>query len=364
MNLKKIGRITFKIFFSLFGASFGLLLIQILQNSGFLLYPDNNYLNFAVKGISAVIFALIFFIISGSVIEFILKVLKTVESNLMERSLSEILIGTGFLIIGLIIAFLMNQLIDSMEFGLIGGFLSVTIYILFVYLALSLAMKNTESIVESIKNINWINRGRSQDKSLLCEKKILDTSTIIDGRILSVIETGFLEGDFLLPVFVLEELQTIADSSNNLKRTKGRRGLEIVNNLKESQYINLVLTDKDYPEIEEVDSKLLKLAQDVGGKVVTNDYNLNMVAEVQDIEVLNINELANAVKPVAIPGDTMEVDIIKEGESKNQGLAYLDDGTMIVVEDGYNSIGNHETVTVTSVLQTNAGKMIFAKIDV
>ena len=194
------------------------------------------------------------------------------------------------------------------------------------------------------------------------EKKVLDTSAIIDGRILEIAKTDFLEGPLVLPVFILEELQHIADSSDSLKRNRGRRGLEVINNLQSLENIEVIILDKKYPEIIEVDSKLVKLALDEGYKIITNDFNLNKVAKVQGIKVLNINELANALKPIAIPGETMYVQIIKEGQEQDQGIAYLDDGTMIVIENGKDLIGQAKEVTVTSVLQTNAGKMIFAKV--
>ena len=166
----------------------------------------------------------------------------------------------------------------------------------------------------------------------------------------------------MLPLFILEELQHIADSSDSLKRNRGRRGLEVMNGLRELKQIEVIIVDKMYEEIEEVDSKLIKLAIDDKAKIITNDFNLNKVAEVQGVPVLNINELANSLKPIAIPGETMYVQIIKQGQESNQGVAYLDDGTMIVIENGKSHIGESKEVIVTSVLQTNAGKMIFAKI--
>ena len=191
--------------------------------------------------------------------------------------------------------------------------------------------------------------------------KVLDTSVIIDGRIVDIIETDFIEGELIISEFVLEELQHIADSPDDLKRERGRRGLDIVNAIKKSDKINLKITDQDYPEIKEVDSKLLKLAMDLGAKVFTNDYNLNKVADVQGIPVLNINDLANALKPVVIPGERMRIDVIKEGKGKNQGVGYLDDGTMVVVEDGDKFIDQTINAVVTSVLQTSAGRMIFVR---
>lgn len=193
------------------------------------------------------------------------------------------------------------------------------------------------------------------------EYKILDTSVIIDGRIADILATGFLDGTIVIPLFVLAELQHIADSSDTLKRTRGRRGLDILNRLQKEESIKVEMYEGDFEEISEVDSKLVKLAKVMQGKVVTNDYNLNKVCEFQNVAVLNINDLANAVKPVVLPGEKMTVLVVKDGKEHNQGVAYLDDGTMIVVEDGRKFINDTIQVEVTSVLQTSAGRMIFAK---
>jgi uncharacterized protein YacL len=192
--------------------------------------------------------------------------------------------------------------------------------------------------------------------------KILDTSVIIDGRIADITETGFVEGPLLIPQFVLGELQHIADSSDPVKRTRGKRGLEVLHHIQKQANVDVKIVDTDYPSVKEVDSKLIELAKEVHGKILTNDSNLNKVAELQGIEVLNINELANALKPVVLPGEEMNVKILKEGKEMGQGLAYLDDGTMIVVDNGRRQIGKTIDVVVTSVLQTPAGRMIFARL--
>lgn len=192
--------------------------------------------------------------------------------------------------------------------------------------------------------------------------KILDTSVIIDGRIEGLCEAGFIEGTVLIPRFVLEELQQIADSSSPTRRVRGRRGLEIVTRLQSQGPIPVEVVDKDYPEIKEVDQKLIRLAKDLNAKIITNDYNLKKVANIQGIKILNINEAATALKPILLPGETLRVNIIKEGENPGQGVAYLDDGTMVVVEGGKDYIGREIEVIVTSVLQTTAGKMIFSEV--
>jgi uncharacterized protein YacL len=192
--------------------------------------------------------------------------------------------------------------------------------------------------------------------------KILDTSVIIDGRIADITETGFVEGPLLIPQFILSELQHIADSSDPVKRTRGKRGLEVLHHIQKQVNVDVRIVDNDYPAVKEVDAKLIELAKEVRGKIVTNDSNLNKVAELQGIVVLNINELANSLKPVVLPGEEMNVKILKEGKEMGQGVAYLDDGTMIVVDNGRRQIGKTIDVIVTSVLQTPAGRMIFARL--
>ena len=192
--------------------------------------------------------------------------------------------------------------------------------------------------------------------------KILDTSVIIDGRIADIAETGFLEGSFIVPKFVLEELQYVADSSDDLRRTRGRRGLDILKRLQQQNPTRVEFIEDDIPTAAGVDSKLVGLALKTHGKILTNDFNLNKVAELQGIEVLNINQLANAMKPAVLPGETLHVQILREGKSQGQGIAYLDDGTMVVIENARRYIGREEEIAVTSVLQTTAGRMIFSEI--
>ncbi|MGQ9570995.1 MAG: PIN/TRAM domain-containing protein [Thermodesulfovibrionales bacterium] len=210
----------------------------------------------------------------------------------------------------------------------------------------------------SIADIFRLFRGQGLEENL----KILDTSVIIDGRIADVCESGFLEGIFILPQFILQELQHIADSPDPVKRARGRRGLDILHKIQKMSNITVKIVEEDFPKIKEVDSKLVALAKLLNAKVITNDFNLNKVAELQGISVLNINELANALKPVVLPGESINVFILKEGKEYNQGVAYLDDGTMVVVENARRLIGKNADVTVTSVLQTTAGRMIFSKL--
>ena len=193
-------------------------------------------------------------------------------------------------------------------------------------------------------------------------KKILDTSVIIDGRVADLCETGFLEGTFLVPQFILHELQHIADSSDSLKRARGRRGLDVLHKIQKMVDIDVCIIDDDFPNVKEVDSKLVVLAKKVGAKVITNDLNLNKVAELQGVRVLNINELCNALRPVVLPGEAIRVFVLKEGKEAGQGVAYLDDGTMIVVDNAKRQIGRNADVIVISVLQTTAGRMIFTRL--
>jgi len=191
--------------------------------------------------------------------------------------------------------------------------------------------------------------------------KVLDTSVIIDGRIADVCETGFVDGTLVVPQFVLKELQLVADSSDALKRNRGRRGLDILARIQKMASVEVIISDMDFPTVREVDLKLIELARVLKGKIVTNDFNLNKVAQLRGIEVLNINELANALKPVVLPGEFMKVFILKEGKEYNQGVAYLDDGTMVVIDNARRLIGKNIDIVVTSVLQTTAGKMIFGR---
>src|SRR5262245_43102956 len=200
-----------------------------------------------------------------------------------------------------------------------------------------------------------------RDSSQLHQYKVLDTSVIIDGRIADICETGFLEGTLVVPQFVLRELQQVADSSDSLKRNRGRRGLDILQKIQKMANVQVQIVETDFPEIREVDLKLIELARRMQGKIVTNDFNLNKVAQLRGVPVLNINELANSLKPVVLPGEVLRVFIIKEGKEQGQGVAYLDDGTMVVVDQAKKALGKTIEVTVTSVLQTTAGKMIFCR---
>ena len=229
------------------------------------------------------------------------------------------------------------------------------IIVVLPYLGLMLGARKGEWL-EPAKLVSLFKDARPQKRF-----KILDTSVIIDGRVAEIVETGFLDGTLIVPQFVLKELQFVADSSDPLKRNRGRRGLDILQRIQKMSGVEVVVSDLDFPQVKEVDLKLIELARSLLGKIVTNDFNLNKVAQLRGVEVLNINELANVLKPVVLPGEAMSVFILKEGKEYTQGVAYLDDGTMVVVDNARQRIGKNVDIIVTSVLQTTAGRMIFGK---
>jgi len=261
------------------------------------------------------------------------------------------------LILGLIMAKLVTDAVSLAKVTEVNlSLIRVTLTLVFCYLGMIIGLRGKDEFNIIIPYI----RLRRQDQ--LEEVTILDTSIIIDGRIVDICKTKFLEGRIILPRFVLKELQQIADSTDPIKRQRGRRGLEILNTVKKEAGVEISIQEEDFPEVQEVDAKLVKLAKLLAGKILTVDFNLNRVATIQGVKVLNINELANALKPVVFPGEAMHVKVLKEGKEHNQGVAYLDDGTMVVVEEGRRLIGQDAEVVVTSVLQTQAGRMIFTKL--
>ncbi|HHP50856.1 MAG TPA: PIN/TRAM domain-containing protein [Moorella mulderi] len=289
---------------------------------------------------------------------FIWQGIRWIEDRLQKIPLQEILSGALGLISGLIIANLIGTSFYRLPW--IGPYISMVANLLLGYLGWSVGSKRREDIWALF---TYLPRRGSRDKkeeARACPK-ILDTSVIIDGRIADIIKTGFIEGTIIIPAFVLEELRHIADSPDSLRRNRGRRGLDILNKIRKETGITVKVVDTDFEDLTEVDSKLVRLAQKLSAAILTNDYNLNKVAELQGVKVLNINELANAIKPVVLPGEEMTVQIIKDGKEMGQGVAYLDDGTMIVIENGRRYMGQTIPVQVTSVLQTAAGRMIFAR---
>lgn len=293
--------------------------------------------------------------------------LGKVLTNLHRATLQEVVAGASGLCVGLLIAVLLTIPIPR-SIPVIGEYIPLAVTLVLGYIGASVALKKKDEVLQLL-NVVPARTERSSVRDRVnswgiqssVPAKILDTSVIIDGRISDICSTGFIEGILYVPNFVLEELQHIADSSDVLKRNRGRRGLDILNKMQKERKVIVKVLDRDVDDATEVDSKLVKLAKMLGAKVVTNDFNLNKVAELYGVEVLNINELANAVKPVVLPGEEMTVHIIKDGKEQGQGIGYLDDGTMIVVDGGRRYIGENVGVMVTSVLQTAAGRMIFAK---
>ena len=304
--------------------------------------------------------AIMFFCLSNKFIASIVWLTRRIEARLQPVPTLDILFGTFGLIIGLIIAYLISSPISHIKLSWLSGILTTIVYLLFVYLGIGIAVNRADEFSKLI-TLRKSHREKAPAGQEYNKPKILDTSVIIDGRISDICKTGFIEGPIVIPDFVLKELRHIADASDTLKRNRGRRGLDILNRMQKELDIPVEICEMDFDDIPEVDSKLLKLAQVLNGMVVTNDYNLNKVAEFQGVSVLNINELANAVKPVVLPGEEMYVQVIKDGKEMGQGVAYLDDGTMIVVDGGKKHVGESISVMVTSVLQTAAGRMIFAK---
>ena len=314
-----------------------------------------------IFGAAGLLLGIIFFIFSPHIIDASVEFLRKMEAALSEMALSEIFLGVVGLVVGLVIAFLISTLTAGIPIKWLELMVNIVLYLTLGYLGWTTVTRRKGEI----NMPGWFKRG-TKDKtgktSNTARPKVLDTSVIIDGRIADICRTGIVEGTLVVPAFVLQELRHIADSADSLKRNRGRRGLDILNKMQEELDIPIRVNETDYEDIAEVDAKLLRLAYDIGGVVVTNDYNLNKVAGVQRVPVLNINELANAIKPVVIPGEEMTVTVMKEGKEAGQGVAYLDDGTMIVVDGARKRVGETMDVTVTSVLQTAAGRMIFAKI--
>lgn len=352
------------ILFVLAGTTLGISLLPIAWTA--IGQADSMWLNNNVT--NGLIGAIIFFLLSLLLADYISAAITKIEKKISEFSLMYLLFGTIGTILGLVLGAILAIPFYNWDIPFLKGFMPIILMVILGYFGFrigtirieewkklfSIKSKKTEPQVEQ----QMLER-RIEDH--FHKYKILDTSVIIDGRIYDIAKSGFLEGVILIPNFVLYELQYIADSGDSLKRVRGRRGLDILNALQKEEGIAVEMYDGDFEDISEVDSKLIKLAKMLDGIVVTNDYNLNKVSEFQNVPVLNINALANAVKPVVIPGEDMEVLVVKAGTERQQGVAYLDDGTMVVVEDGQHYMNERIQVVVTSALQTAAGRMIFAK---
>ena len=362
--LKKLLRGIFSVIGLIIGYFISQMLLTIPQIAG-LAYLLTTISKVIFVIIISFIFGLILYIISPVIYKGISNLIEYIEKSMQKMSITEIIYGTVGAVISLILMTFIAKPINDIH-PLFGPILLILLNVLAAVIGAEIMIKKKEDITALLVNIKKpvIKEKKAKDAVKEVVKgipKILDTSVIIDGRIFDICETGFVEGPLVIPNFVLDELRHISDSSDSLKRNRGRRGLDILNKIQKELEIETQIVEDDFPKIAEVDAKLLKLAQKIDGKVITNDYNLNKVAEFQGVPVLNINELSNAIKPVVLPGEEMRIDIVKDGKESSQGVAYLEDGTMIVVEGGRKYIGQTTDVIVTSVLQTAAGRMIFAK---
>lgn len=359
--LKKIVRIIFV----LIGLTLGYLLaetilqLNVTQRISFL-STTIGILIFII--LLTLLFGIIFYFISPAIHSWIVVLVEYVEKSIQKLTISEILYGAFGAVLALFITTLVTSPIRGFH-RIFGPLVVILINLVAAIIGMDIMIKKKNDITNFLINIKRGSQSREKKTKSTIKSipKVLDTSVIIDGRIFDICQTGFIEGPLVIPSFVLDELRHISDSADGLKRVRGRRGLDILNKIQKELPIETQIWEGDFPKIAEVDSKLLKLAQSLEGKVLTNDYNLNKVAEVQGVPVLNINDLSNAIKPVVIPGENMTVEIVKDGKENSQGVAYLDDGTMIVVEEGKRYMGKTIPVLVTSVLQTSAGRMIFAK---
>lgn len=344
---------------TILGALFGL--FAVMQNHGGTAWPYLQSLGalrmIALLAVGVIGGGVVGFALGPVIVRWTKMAIAWGEGKLQVTPTQDLLSGSIGLIVGLVVAFLVGM--DFTGLGIYGTLLRVAVTLGFGYVGLRVSVRKKD---ELMRPQNWLPRVKHRNSGENAKPKILDTSVIIDGRIADICKTGFLEGPLVIPGFVLEELRHIADSADVLKRNRGRRGLDILNRIQKELNMPVQVYERDIESEAEVDSKLLKLAKIMDGKVVTNDFNLNKVAELQGVPVLNINELANAVKPVVLPGEEMIVHVIKDGKEAGQGVGYLDDGTMIVIDGGRKFVGQTVQVIVTSVLQTAAGRMIFAKL--
>ncbi|MCZ2119802.1 PIN/TRAM domain-containing protein [Levilactobacillus brevis] len=316
--------------------------------------------------------AIIFLILGSLFAGVLVRLINRIEAYLNRQNPMTLIFGSLLTIVGLALALLISQFLFRVPSFFIGTVIPWILMILFGYFGYRIGARLSKIRLEEWRKLFQSRSKKAEeetDKQVLDKEtepnfhhyKILDTNILIDGRIYDLAKTGFLEGTLLVPNFVLYELQYIADSSDSIKRVRGRRGLDILNKLQNEHIMPIEMYEGDFEYIPEVDSKLIALAKQNGGVIVTNDYNLNKVIQFQNVQVLNINSLANALKPRVIPGENLHVMVVKNGTERQQGVAYLDDGTMVVVEDGRYFINKQLDVVVTSAIQTDAGRMIFAK---
>lgn len=322
-------------------------------------------LNLVLGLLGLAIFGMLGWMMTPFLLRNTLKVSERIADMLSNLPAFDIVVVASGVIIGLIVATLFGSAFSRLP--IVGPYIPLLLSIVAAIVGAKVALSKRTDIEVFFDRSGFFKTAKEKSKKAVpktvsCNYKILDTSVLIDGRVADIIGTGFLEGPIVIAQFVLEELQKIADSADTLKRNRGRRGLDVVKEIQDNTVAKVIIADKDYDDITEVDAKLLRLAKEMGGSVATNDYNLSKVADIQGVQILNINDLANALKQAVLPGEELNVFLAKEGKEPGQAIGYLDDGTMIVVERGRRSVNFTVPVTVTSVLQTSAGRMIFAKI--
>jgi len=292
----------------------------------------------------------------GAAMAFVLSVLIIYLEIRIRKTQFKVIWGAAIgTFVGVLVGWGLGSIYQTIAHGESTRFIKIFFLIVMPYFGFLIGTHKSEWLDPSY--FSRLFKGQSVGRSY----KILDTSAIIDGRIADICDTAFIEGTLVVPQFVLKELQLIADSSDGLKRQRGRRGLDVLGHLQKSSQVTVAISEVDFADAKDVDSKIIELAKQMDAKIITNDFNLNKVAQLQGIHVLNINELVNALRPVVLPGEIMKVFILKEGKEKDQGIAYLDDGTMVVVDNSRRMIGQNIDITVTSVLQTTVGKMIFGR---
>lgn len=305
--------------------------------------------------VHALIGGLLFLIIFYWSIDKVEQLIRKGEGILLNRNLPEIIFATLGMVIGLVVAVLISLLLNTLNIPIVSEVISFALAIILGYLGFQIGMKKHSEVLELLPKQN----NKEQTKSFQGQKKLLDTSAIIDGRIVDVVKTGFIEGEISVPQFVLDELQLIADSTDSMKRDRGQRGLEMLHDLQESSE-NVKVQPVKYDKLD-VDQQLVQLAKEENAALITTDYNLNRVCQVHNIKVLNVNELSDAIKLIIKQGDTLDIMVTKHGKEEDQGVGYLEDGTMVVIEDGRKLVNQTVSVEVTSVLQTNSGRIIFTK---
>lgn len=355
MSAIVVSRIIGAIIFGFIGAFSGVSLQEAILTV-WTSYPISPGFTIAI---AAVLFALIGYLITPYIT---IKPLMGLRKLLNKASPQSLVGGLGGLLFGLITSTIMAYPLSLLP-GPLGSFMPFVGVVLFSYLGIVLFVSRQEDIQNMFRSMSNKMPAKTRGQSESERRILVDTSAIIDGRIADIARTGFLGGTLVIPRFVLNELQFVSDSADSLRRQRGRRGLDVLTELQEGKAVPVVISDIDVEGVREVDDRLVVLARQMQAPILTNDYNLNRVAELQGVKILNINDLANAVKVVLLPGETFNISVIQEGKELNQGVGYLDDGTMVVIESGVKYLGQSINVMVTKILQTSAGRMIFARPD-